>query len=480
MRTMFLVITVLALSACTTIMADQATINTRKTNSLYNWMIGSNNPNIAQLTLFFSAMPKGADIHHHYSGSIYAETFLEWADSAKKTIDTITLLPRNDAAGITVQQLYAKPALYRKLLSVWSDKDFDNHFHEQPAPDQNFFNTFSYFGPISTNFVKGLAIIKEQSLKDNISYLESMLSTVPRNESDSFFDKAILQATTSAACQKIIDTKFNTFNDFDTLANGFIAMLDSIHQNIGDSSFMMRYQTYATRNNSPSATFSSLYAAFAAVEKSLKKSKLLVGVNLVGPENGVVAIRDYSIHMEMMAFLHKKFPDVKIALHAGELTLGMVPVNELRFHITQALKVAGAKRIGHGVDVPYEENAVDLLKYLHDSAAVEINLTSNEFILGVQGEAHPYRIYSAYNVPIVICTDDAGVSRNNLSSEYVVLASRYQPSYATIKKYVYNSIRYSFLSDIDKTRMIKMLDTQFVQFESKMAGYADVVLKKNK
>ncbi len=33
--------------------------------------------NPAQLRLFFQHMPKGGDLHHHYSGSVYGETYLE-------------------------------------------------------------------------------------------------------------------------------------------------------------------------------------------------------------------------------------------------------------------------------------------------------------------------------------------------------------------------------------------------------------------
>src|SRR5690606_22550985 len=32
--------------------------------------------NAAELTAFFSAMPKGGDLHHHYSGSVYTETYI--------------------------------------------------------------------------------------------------------------------------------------------------------------------------------------------------------------------------------------------------------------------------------------------------------------------------------------------------------------------------------------------------------------------
>src|ERR1035437_316705 len=44
----------------------------------------------AQLTLFLSQMPKGGDIHHHYSGAIYAETYLDWVAAKNLHIDTRT------------------------------------------------------------------------------------------------------------------------------------------------------------------------------------------------------------------------------------------------------------------------------------------------------------------------------------------------------------------------------------------------------
>ncbi|WP_216593427.1 hypothetical protein [Sulfurospirillum barnesii] len=50
----------------------------------------------------------------------------------------------------------------------------------------------------------------------------------------------------------------------------------------------------------------------------------------------------------------------------------------------------------------YEKEALWLLKALKEHAAVEINLTSNAFILGVEGAKHPYPLYAAYGVPLVI------------------------------------------------------------------------------
>ena len=168
--------------------------------------------------------------------------------------------------------------------------------------------------------------------------------------------------------------------------------------------------------------------------------------------------------------IRDRYPQVNRALHAGELTLGMVRPKDLLFHIQEARDIAKAQRIGHGIDLPYERNSLALLEDLKQNAAVEINLTSNEFILGVEGNEHPYLIYSSYGVPMVISTDDSGVSRNNLTGEFVLLASRYKPAYQKIKEYVYNSIHYSFMSEEDKAINLERLDRKFEVFESEMAA----------
>jgi len=218
----------------------------------------------------------------------------------------------------------------------------------------------------------------------------------------------------------------------------------------------------------PLQVYTDLFSGYLAA----LNSPLIVGVNIVAPENNTVAINDYTLHMRMFHYLANKYPKVHRSLHAGELTLGMVEPKELLFHITQARDIGRAERIGHGVDLPYEKESLRVLEDLKHHAAIEINLTSNQFILGVTGNAHPYPIYAAYGVPLVISTDDSGVSRNNLTHEYVLLASRYHPSYMTLKTYVYNSIDYSFLSPEDKVKVRAQLDKKFMVFEREMSALA--------
>lgn len=459
----------------------------RTTSALYERAFENPEPNVALLTLFFTQMPKGGDLHHHYSGSLYVETYLEWVKNKAWLIDScsfkiVKTKTTQPCKSVTVDELIADNTLYRKLLTLWSDKDFANHSHEQLPPDTNFFNTFGYFSPISDQYMDvGLNIIKERAINENVSYIETMLSRVGVNSADFFtpdtittLNNALRSATTQEEVDALlerIDLTFAHNKAFDAKVASFVKEIEGRHQGLDTPTFTMRYQTYATRVMEPLQVYTDLLSGYKAV----LSSPLIVGVNIVAPENNTVAINDYTLHMRLFNYLSRHYPQVPRSLHAGELTIGMVEPKELLFHITQARKIAGANRIGHGVDIAYEKESLALLKELKEHAAIEINLSSNAFILGVSGKEHPYTLYAAYGVPIVISTDDSGVSRNNLSHEYVLLASRYHPSYATIKSYVYNSIDYSFLTPKEKASVRMQLDEKFRAFEKEMSLFLNNV-----
>jgi adenosine deaminase/adenosine deaminase CECR1 len=148
----------------------------------------------------------------------------------------------------------------------------------------------------------------------------------------------------------------------------------------------------------------------------------------------------------MIGFLGKRAPKVKIALHAGELTLGLVPPKELRDHVHDAVMVAGAHRVGHAVDIGYENDAAKTLVAMKErGVAAEICLTSNDVILGVKGANHPLPDYLAAGVPVVLASDDEGVSRIDLSNEFLRATQTYRIDYRKLKQIARNSLEYSFL-----------------------------------
>src|ERR671936_387731 len=62
--------------------------------------------------------------------------------------------------------------------------------------------------------------------------------------------------------------------------------------------------------------------------------------------------------------------DVPVALHAGELWLGLVPPADLAFHIRQAIEIAGARRIGHGVSIAFERAVAGAQSPLENAVAL--------------------------------------------------------------------------------------------------------------
>ncbi|MBB3223665.1 adenosine deaminase family protein [Pseudoduganella umbonata] len=439
----------------------------------------------AELTMFMTMMPKGGDLHHHYSGAIYAEQYLEWVDRQGYCVSKTNFRITSDKAAIEAERakpnglrtcvsgadLVADNDTYRKLLQKWSTLDFHNHSADQAPPDQTFFDTFGYFGPVaSTNTNEGLRTLKTRAIAENLSYIETIFELAPMTP-DAAFDQLVASPSFQPAQLDAALAKFTAQLEANpAFARGiadYVANVEKSAAGIDDERFTMRYQPYVLRFLSPSAVYSQMLASF----KLAQANPLIVGVNIVGQESLHVSMRDYSLHMQMFRFLKVKYPEVKTALHAGELRLGIVPPEGLTFHIAEAVNVAGANRIGHGLDIAHEQDALAVMKTMRERRVpVEVNLTSNEFILGVKHGEHPVELYRRYGVPFVLSTDDAGVTRHSLSNEYVLFATRYETDYAEVKKLSYDSIRYAFLAETDRKRLLKQLDERFARFEAQIAG----------
>jgi hypothetical protein len=76
---------------------------------------------------------------------------------------------------------------------------------------------------------------------------------------------------------------------------------------------------------------------------------------------------------------------------------------------------------------------------------VEILLTSNDVILGVKGKEHPLKTYIRYGVPVVLATDDEGVSRSEMTREYQRAVMDQELGYLQLKRMARNSLAYAFI-----------------------------------
>jgi hypothetical protein len=204
----------------------------------------------------------------------------------------------------------------------------------------------------------------------------------------------------------------------------------------------VRYIYQVARAAKPTQVFAQMVMGFELASRDPR----VVALNLVQPEDWYVPMRDFRLHMRMLSYLKSVYPNVHIALHAGELAPGLVPPDGLRSHIRDSVEVGKAERIGHGVDVMYEENPHELLAALaRRNVMVEICLTSNELILGVRGRQHPLAMYLKAGVPVALATDDEGVSRSEMTREYERAVVDQGLDYATLKKMARTSLEHSFL-----------------------------------
>ncbi|CAI6365101.1 unnamed protein product [Macrosiphum euphorbiae] len=156
--------------------------------------------------------------------------------------------------------------------------------------------------------------------------------------------------------------------------------------------------------------------------------------------------------------------NLKVSIHSGELTTKITTPENL-YHIHSSIDIAN--RIGHGVDIMYEPNSTNIMKKMQDEKiAVEINLLSNTFLLGIKPIDNPIKLYMKNGVPVVLSTDDAGILRTTLSEQYYILMENFHLTFTELKDIIYNGILYSFLNEKEKEKQLIILDKKFIEFEN--------------
>ena len=316
--------------------------------------------------------------------------------------------------------------LYDQLVNAFSTRSFVPTV-AVPTDHDKFFAAFDKFGAASgSRFVDMTLDQLRDYHSENVQYVEFMVSFScserPRQVHQGDGRTRPTMPAGSRRCKRTVSTNASRRSATDLVASiGKIRTelgCDPAADAAGLRSVTFRYIAQLLRNTTPDDVFVQTAIAAALIRAEPR----VVALNLVQSEDNLVARRDYTRHMEIVGFLAS---DVKVALHAGELWLGHVPPPDLTFHIRQAIEIADARRIGHGVDLAFERDVEGLLAEMRQRpVAVEINLSSNDIILGVRGKDHPLATYLAAGVPVVLSTDDAGVSRIDMTNEYFRAVAR--------------------------------------------------------
>ena len=406
------------------------------------------------LLAFLRDMPKGGDLHNHLDGAIYAEDLIDFAADgnlcADRTSSRLLAPPCDEScASYTVKPAarcsYGDPVLYNQLIDAWSMRNW-NAGNE--SGHDHFFATFDKFGLASyTHVAKAIATSTNRAGEDHLQYVEYMHTADGGAAAD-----LAKKVEWNPDYAKMRDAMFSAgIKDVAAQTSKQLAADHARAQEImkcgtpdatPGCAVTVRYLYQVLRGLPREVVFAQMLLGFELASSDPK----FVGLNLVMPEDWYVPIHDFNQHIAMLDYLHSVYPKVHIALHAGELAIGLVPPEDLTFHIRASIDRGHAERIGHGVDVMNEKDPIALL---HEMAArnilVEICLTSNDIILGVSGDDHPLPIYMKYEVPVALASDDEGVNRSDMTHEYVRAVETYHLSYADLKRMARESLEHSFL-----------------------------------
>ncbi len=416
--------------------------------------------NLLELRAFLRAMPKGADLHYHLAGGIYAESFIRAGTEDGLCVDLAKLAfvkPTAPAAGasataecesgaVPAAKALADQHLYDGLIDAFSMRSFVPS--AGVSAHDHFFDSFGKSGGlISRHNTEWLDEVATRAAAQNEQYLELMetpdFSHVAKLGLEIGWKDDLKAYRGELLTRGLRDNVPAALEHFKSAEAG---RREREHCGKPDAApacnVEIRFLYQVLRGLPKEIVFAQTVLAF---ETASSDPETVVGINFVMPEDGFTSMHDYALHMKMVKYLHEAYPKVSITLHAGELAYGLVPQEGLCCHIRQAVE-AGAKRIGHGVDVMYEERPQELLKEMAAGhVMVEINLTSNDVILGVRGKEHPLPIYRQSGVPVALSTDDEGVSRIDLTNEYVRAVQTYGFTYTDLKKLVRTGLEHAFL-----------------------------------
>ncbi|HQR33405.1 MAG TPA: adenosine deaminase [Blastocatellia bacterium] len=425
---------------------------------------------------FLREMPKGADLHLHLSGSIYAESFIEWAAKAKPDVcvdpNTFALsFCSGNSTQIPASRALTDGVLYRKMLYAWSMLNLENSGlsgHDQ------FFDAFAKFGPASdtARFADMVAEVAKRSATERVSYLEIMLtpdngksreagraliwksdeelaalSTAELNayfaqKRDALLAGGIVQPISSGTTSAIQETKA-VMDKLETQLRDLLRCADPSKASPA-CQLQIRYVYQVARSLAPREAFAQMVGAM----EIMKAEPRVVALNMVQAEDTRASMNNFPLQMKMLDYLNTvtEYKTGNVTLHAGELAPGLVPPEGLRFHIRDSVQLGHAKRIGHGVDVMYEDKPYELLKEMAaKNVLVEVCLTSNDGILGVRGKEHPLSAYLKAGVPVALATDDLGISRSEMTQEYAKAVKDHGLDYRQLKRMARNSLEYSFV-----------------------------------
>ena len=426
---------------------------------------------------FFRRFPKGADLHHHFMGSPSPAALLEEGESKGLCLDrdysfvpcTHSTLPTANITRDYQKELEFLRAMTVTDLSLPLLQRIDTFFNTFPK-------TSALYDGIPLRFLNDL---RTRAAQDAVQYIETMTYWSERDGPWELFSLLDQLPT----LEPVTEQSMGAFRDKLTQLSGFQNQLNQADKTFADAlansdkalqcgtSFAapgcdvtIRFLHEIHRTNTLKQVFVQMIFAFDLAQQSrASKQPIILGLNIVGPENDARAQQDYSTHMTMFKFLkesgHYPLSAQHISLHAGELNYRTGAFLEDSNTLASAIETVYPQRIGHAVsladqycqDLAAHPGFTSCAQYLGNlmyqkNMAVEVPFVSNQALLDINEQTHPLPLYLQFKVPIVLATDDPGILKTNLTMQFVQIAYLFTDvTFDDLVVMARNSLEYSFL-----------------------------------
>ena len=416
------------------------------------------------------AMPKGGDLHNHLWGSMPIEDLIRWGREDGACVDPLdfTAYAKADCTDtrlVSMSQATPGSALHKSILAAWSMEGFQG---DMLAAHDHFFAVFAKFYAVilKSHYPEGIAAAMTAAAEQGFSYVEF--------QHDFDADTAAALATSKMDATRTWDAGYLIAKRKELVADtSFTAAIETSRSNINDwMAEVSKLLGCGTALASPAcdvtvrwllsgcryAAREWVFGQFVFGFELAQVQPAMLGINLVKPEEGDNSLAYYDDEMLAAGVLRAANAadpgrrPVHVSLHAGELVPAVMPVGQekhLGFHIRHAVEIAGAERIGHGVDAlgettaPGQEELLALMA--RRNVFVEICLGSNALLLGVTGAAHPLAAYRKRGVPVALATDDMAIFRADAVDDWVRAVNEQHLGYRDLKELSRRSIEHSFL-----------------------------------
>ncbi|XP_068152754.1 adenosine deaminase 2 [Drosophila tropicalis] len=404
---------------------------------------------------FLQMMPKGAVLHLHNTASVsskwvvqkmsYMSGMLRCTTSKGRSVLTFRRAPQKHGC----QSQYIRVADERRnsIDPAVYDHNFERLFNlYTPVPELEYPTITSVWSKFQDMF---------DTLGDAISFLPAFRAYHWQMMEELYNDN-VMYAEVRTSLKELYDASGRTFTRLDTIRE-----LQTLNEKFVrlHPDFLGIKLIYAVYRGQDVQQVEQRLNEFREWHETFPQ--FMVGFDLVGQEDNGKPL--YSL----LPALRNLPSTARLFLHAGETNWFGASTD---VNLLDAL-LLNTTRIGHGFALAKHPILMNAVKTR--DIAVELNPLSNQVLhLVWDMRNHPGAQYMALDVPIVICNDDPGFwNAKALSYDFYYAIMSLAPNNAglrVLKSLVWNSIRYSFLTDEERLRAFKILEITWSRFIDKV------------